>query len=269
MLPRILAIFVLALLPLAAHAQEEQQALVDRATLTLEEMIGQDPQSNKDRIDMLRQAKAVMICPRVFRAGFFIGGAGGDCVLTARDGAGSWSDPAFYTMGSASFGLQIGIQDAEIILMILTERGLNAILNSQFKVGADASVSFVVLGAGVEGATTAALRADIVAFAKTRGLYAGISLNGSIFSSRSSWNEKYYGKPVGARDIVMLMQVHNPGANPLRATLGRLGAKPTAPTPIPEDQNQIPTPPAPPAQASAPRGQVQQENLPTPLQPQH
>jgi lipid-binding SYLF domain-containing protein len=269
MLPRILAIIVLALLPLAARAQDEQQALVDRATLTVDEMIGQDPESNKDRIDLLRRAKAVMICPRVFRAGFFLGGAGGDCVLTARDGAGSWSDPAFYTLGSASFGLQIGIQDAEIILMILTEKGLNAILDSQFKIGADASVSFVVLGAGVEGATTAALRADIVAFAKTRGLYAGISLNGSIFSSRSGWDEKYYGKALSPRQIVILMQAHNPGANPLRATLSRFGTKPTAPTPIPEEQSQIPTPPAPPAQAAAPRGAVQQENLPTPLQPQH
>src|SRR5580704_10359436 len=86
-----------------------QQTLVDRATLTVQEMMTQ--QVSRDPRDLLRNAKAVMVCPRIFKAGFFFGGEGGNCVMLARAGNGTWSYPAFYTIGSGSFGLQIGIQD--------------------------------------------------------------------------------------------------------------------------------------------------------------
>lgn len=262
---RLAAILLLTLLPALAHAQGEQQTLVDRATLTVEEMLGQPP--DQQRTNTLRQSKAVMICPRIFRAGFFFGGAGGDCVLVARDGAGSWSAPAFYTIGSASFGLQIGIQDAEVIFMVLTERGLNALLDSQFKLGGDASVSFATAGVGVEGATTAALRADILAFAQSRGLYAGITLGGSLFSVKSEWNQAYYGQPYGARQIVIQMTANNPGANPLRAMLARYGSAQKVPMPD-AAAPQEPLAQTPPATAApAARAPVQQESLPTPLQP--
>ena len=127
---------------------------------------------------MLRQARAVMVCPRVFKAGFFFGGEGGNCVLAARDASGSWSYPAFYAMGSGSFGLQIGIQDAQFIMMILTDKGLSAIMDNQFKIGGDASIAVATLGAGVQGDTTAGLGADIVAYTQARGLYGGISAAG-------------------------------------------------------------------------------------------
>ena len=106
---------------------------------------------------LLQRARAVMICPRVFKAGFFFGGEGGACVLLARAGNGTWSYPAFYGMGSGSFGLQIGIQDAQFIMMIMTEKGLRAILDSQFKFGADASLAIATIGAGIQGSTTSAL----------------------------------------------------------------------------------------------------------------
>ncbi len=96
---------------------------------------------------MLERARGMMICPRVFKAGFFFGGEGGACVLLARAGNGTWSYPAFYGMGSGSFGLQIGIQDSQFIMLIMTRPGLNAILDSQFKIGADASLAIATLGA--------------------------------------------------------------------------------------------------------------------------
>jgi lipid-binding SYLF domain-containing protein len=142
---------------------------------------------------MLPHARAVLVCPRVFRASFLFGGEGGGCVLLARGGQGSWSSPAFYSMGGGSFGLQAGIQDAEIVMMILTDNGLRAVMDNQFRLGADASVALVTIGVGVEGATTTALNADIVAFAKTRGLFAGVSLQGSVMSSDSAGDEVYYG----------------------------------------------------------------------------
>lgn len=233
-----------AMLARPAAAQVEQQALVDRSTLAVQEMLGgaggPDAAHYNDAVTMLRRARAVMVCPRVFRAGFILGGQGGSCVLLARDGAGSWSSPAFYSLGAGSLGLQIGVQDAMVMMMVLTDRGLSALMDSQFKVGADASIAVATIGAGISGATTAAVGADIVTFAKTRGLYAGIALDGSLVSSRSDWNRVYYGQSVGARQIVVDMAAHNPGADPLRGALMRFGGAPAgtaAPQPYQQQQS--------------------------------
>ena len=228
-------------LPATAWAQADQQNLVDRATLTIEEVVG-GPGDQVAR-DALQRARAVMVCPRLFKAGFLFGGEGGGCVLVARDGAGSWSSPAFFGMGGGSIGLQIGIQDSEMVMMILTERGLGAVMDSQFKIGADASLAIATIGVGVEGATTANLNADIVAFERARGLFAGASVQGSILATDTNANRRYYGQDLAARQIVMQMQVSNPAADPLRAMLMRYGsptvayAAPAAPAyaPIPNN----------------------------------
>src|SRR5580692_6655328 len=129
-----------SLLTLAtAHAQSEPQALVDRSTLALQEMMTQT--ISQEPAQALQSARAVMICPQIFRAGFFIGGEGGGCVLVARGAENTWSYPAFYGMGSGSFGLQFGIQDSQFVMMIMTDRGLRAVLDSQVKLGADVSVA--------------------------------------------------------------------------------------------------------------------------------
>jgi SH3 domain-containing YSC84-like protein 1 len=224
---RFLFAAALLLLPVAARAQTEQQALVDRAALTVQDIM-QSPNS-ADLVGTLRRARAVMICPRIFKLGFILGGSGGGCVLAARDGSGSWSDPAFYGIGSGSLGFQAGIQDSETMMFILTPRGLDAVMDDQFKIGADASIAIATIGAGVEGATTAATGADIVAFSQARGLFAGASIAGSLLQSRTGWNQAYYGQALAARQIVLQMQANNPGANPLRAILMRFGAPGMAP----------------------------------------
>ncbi len=162
----LIAALALLLAPRGAQAQTEQQTLVDRATLAVQEMLSDS--NGKDARDMLKRAKGALVCPRIFKAGFIIGGSGGRCVLVGRTADGHWTDPAFYGIGSGSFGLQAGIQDAEVLFIVLTEKGLQALLDSQFKLGADASVAVASFGAGISGATTAALRADIVSFAETR-----------------------------------------------------------------------------------------------------
>jgi lipid-binding SYLF domain-containing protein len=215
----------------AAQAQTAEQAVVDRATLTVQEMLGGPDKGQQ--IDMLRRARAVMVCPQIFRAGFLLGGSGGQCVLVARDGAGSWSAPAFFHIGTGSIGFQAGIQDSEVMMMILTPRGLGAIMDSSFKFGGDASIAVATVGAGVEGATTAALSADIVAFSQTRGLFAGIALNGSLLTSQTRANRAYYGQDLAARQIVLQMQANNPGADPLRQMLMHFSGAPSAPAPRP------------------------------------
>lgn len=258
---RILLAAIFTLLTLvSARAQSDEQALVDRATLALQEMMTQTVSQDPQRA--LRSAHAVMVCPRIFRAGFFIGGEGGGCVLIARGASNTWSYPAFYGMGSGSFGLQIGIEDVQFVMMIMTERGLSAVLNSQVKLGADASIAVATIGAGVQGSTTASLGADILAFASARGLYGGISLAGSVMAARSEWDQAYYGQPLDAHDIVVSMQGANPGADPLREVLTRYGTPPAPPLPPAQT---VPIPPSYPApSAPAPSTQVQQQSLPPP-----
>ena len=198
-----------------------QQDIVDRSTLALKEILNST--QSKDVVDTLRSARAVMICPQVFKAGFVIGGSGGNCVLMARAAGGSWSDPAFYTIGSGSFGAQAGIQDAEVMIMIMTDRALDAVMQNHFKIGGDASLAFATVGAGVGGATTTALRADIVTFSRTRGLYAGVSIEGSVLSPDTDSDVAYYGQPYNGPQIVVQMMANNAGANPLRATLSQYG----------------------------------------------
>ncbi len=224
MMRRLLLGAALLLLPLApARAQQEQQALVDRATLAVQELVTTGD-GTQDVISYLRRARAVMVCPRVFRAGFIFGGEGGTCALVGRDAAGSWSSPAFYSFGSGSFGLQAGIQDSLVMMMIMTDRGLQAVMDSQFKVGADAALALATIGGGIQGSTTAAAGADIVAVARNRGLFAGMTLQGTIFSYRADWAQAYYGRQVSARQIVLAMEAHNAGSDPLRAMLMRHGA---------------------------------------------
>ncbi|WP_298162176.1 lipid-binding SYLF domain-containing protein [Acidocella sp.] len=210
----------LALAPVAAQADTPQH-LVDSATLALEDMMGGTEGTQAQTF--LRQAKAVVVCPSIFRGGFILGGEGGGCVMSARNDQGGWTYPAFYTLGSGSFGLQIGVQTAEVMIIIMTDGGLNALLNSQFKLGLDAGLSVATLGAGVNGAMSTALNADIITFSKSQGLYGGISLSGSVLSTDPGSDQSYYGQPLAARDIVVNGEGANPGAGPLRTMLTRYG----------------------------------------------
>lgn len=244
-----------------ARAQSDQQQIVDRAALAAQDML--NDRNGTDAQSVLRRARAVMICPQIFRAGFLLGGQGGSCVLLARDGAGSWSAPAFYGMAGGSIGFQAGVQDAEVMLFIMNDRGLTAVMDSQFKLGADATATFIDLGGGVEGATTAALRADIVGFTRARGIFAGISLGGSLLSARSEANAAYYGRTVAPQQIVLGMEATNPAADPLRAILIRYGTPPK-PQPVPALPAPVPLQPAP---AATPAPAAAQTAAPPPATP--
>jgi lipid-binding SYLF domain-containing protein len=163
-------------------------------------------------------------------------------VLLGRDAAGSWSSPAFYVLGSASFGLQAGIRDSQTLILVMNDRALDAMIDRQFTLGGDASLAVLHLGGGVEGSTTTALGADLVAFSRSRGFYAGLSLDGTVLQPQPEWNQAYYGRAVVARDIVRNMTVHNPGADPLRGALLRAAAPAPAVTGM--QPNPAYTPPA-------------------------
>jgi lipid-binding SYLF domain-containing protein len=203
----------------SAHADSDQQALVDHAIGTLQDL-RRDREFGNAR-ELLHQAQAVLIAPRIFKAGFFFGGEGGQAVLMTR-GEHGWSDPAFYTVASASFGLQIGAQESEMIMFIMSDRALQALLQDRFKIGANAGVAVATLGSTVEGATTANAGADIIVWASASGAYAGISLDGTLIEPQSSGDADYYGRPVTTSDIVRRRDVRNPAASALVRTLDEL-----------------------------------------------
>jgi SH3 domain-containing YSC84-like protein 1 len=204
---------------LPARAATDEQATVDHALGTLQDLRG-DKEFGNAR-DLLHRARAVLIAPRIFKAGFFVGGEGGQAVLMTR-GAHGWSDPAFYTVGSASFGLQIGAQESEMIMFIMSDRALRALMQDQFKIGANAGIAVATLGSTVEGATTSHAGADIIVWASSSGAYAGISLDGSVVAPKRDSDASYYGRSVTSSDIVIRRDVRNPAATPLVRTLNGL-----------------------------------------------
>ncbi|GBR52980.1 hypothetical protein AA106555_1111 [Neokomagataea thailandica NBRC 106555] len=207
----------------------EQQLTVDRATLAVQDLFsGTTPQSRSQQL--LAEAKAVMICPSILNMSFGIGGSGGRCVLMTRDARGSWSDPAFYRLSTGSLGVQVGIQSSEMVFFVMSQHGIQALLDSQFKFDATASASFATIGTGAEASTAGARNTDIYAAQKNQGLYAGAALGGSKLTVDSGANRAYYNQTVGPEDIVITMRVNNTAADPLRRALMNIAQTPTSPT---------------------------------------
>jgi len=147
----------------------------------------------------------MVIIPRSLRGGFIFGASGGNAVMVARNDDGSWSEPTFFTIGSLSFGLQIGGEASEIVLLVMTKRGVEQMLSTSVKLGADLTLAAGPIGGGGKAQTV-----DVLAFARSRGLYGGISLEGAILKARHSWNRDYYGADVSPVDIIYRQTVAHP-----------------------------------------------------------
>jgi len=185
--------------PMAARAAAEQKELVQRARTTLEEA-RHDPQFGTSA-DLFKRARAVMVVPQLVKGGFFVGGEGGNGVLFERAGTG-WGNPLFYTLGSVSFGLQIGLEVAEVVLFVMSDRALRAWTGDEVKLGAKAGLTVLVIGTNAEAATTTNANVDVIAWAKAKGAYAGITLEGSLIKPRHEWNTAYYGHPVSPGKVL-------------------------------------------------------------------
>jgi lipid-binding SYLF domain-containing protein len=193
-------------------------SIVDRSIETIERMRRID--ELRAFTEMIPKARGVVILPSVTRAGFIGGAEGGNGILLARDASGGWGYPAFYTLASGSVGLQIGIQNTEIILVIRNDKALNAILQHQGTLGADAGLTMGFIGIGAEAATTTALGADVVAFSNASvGLFIGASLDGSALVRRKDLNEAFYGAGATPSAITLEGKHQNPRADRLRAVL--------------------------------------------------
>ena len=209
------AVAATAVAPLA-HAQSEQQKLVGAAETTFSNFV-RDPDMTWIQQNLGR-AKAVLIAPEIVKAGFILGGSGGRAVLVARDAkSGKWAGPAFYTLATGSVGFQAGIAVSEAVTLVMTEKGMNSLLASTFKMGGDASVAAGPVGAGAKSDVVA----DLVTFSRSKGVYGGLNLDGTVVKTSDEWNSAYYGKKVLPPDILVRMNVQAQGAQSLLAEVAK------------------------------------------------
>lgn len=196
-----------------------QQQLVDKAQLTLEAFAA-DPQLKESLKDLNKEARALFIVPQFMRGAFIFGGAGGSGVLIARDErTGKWGDPVFYNIGSASFGAQIGADVSEMVLIVRTRKGLEEFYTNDFKLGANAGMATGPVGAGM---SAQGLAADIISYARQKGAFAGMAIDGAFVSVSNDSNQAYYGKPVRPTDIIVKKEIGNPKSLQLRAAADKL-----------------------------------------------
>ncbi len=208
-----------------AADRAEAQAIVDKSKGALTDLMGDEHFSWLH--EYLKHAKGVLIFPQVLKGGFILGGSGGTGVLVIKNSEnGTWSDPAFYTLGSVTFGLQIGGEASELVMVAMTQKAIDSLLASTLKLGGDVSVAVGPIGGGAKGSVTIPeVTADFFSFTKTKGLYAGLNLEGSVLEVRDSLNAAYYGKNVHPADILMKKSANNPGAEELRAALQKVSSK--------------------------------------------
>jgi lipid-binding SYLF domain-containing protein len=218
--PLLLAV-VAASLSSAALAQVDQRKLVTEATLTLSGFLN-DPDMPWLRNNFHR-AKAVLIAPSITKAGFIIGGSGGRALVLARDEkTGKWAGPAFYILATGSVGFQAGVSVSETVSLVMTEKGLNSLLSSSFKLGGDVSVAAGPIGTGAQSD----LVADFISFSRSKGIYGGLSLDGTVASTADSWNHEYYGHAVSVPDILIRASVRQKQASELINVVTAAAKKP-------------------------------------------
>lgn len=223
---------LIAIAPAAAKPkQEKAEELIVKAADTVSYFANDS--AFEPLWDAADDAKAMVIIPKSLRGGFIVGASGGNAVMVARNEDGSWSEPTFFTVGSLSIGFQAGFEGSETILLVMTQRGMEHLLSTTVKLGADLSLAAGPIGAGAKAQTV-----DVLAFSRSRGLYGGVSLEGAILKSRGSWNRDYYQANVTPADVVYRERVSRPQSAVLQNAVWALahrdqpGAQPTLVAPL-------------------------------------
>ncbi len=205
--------------PAFADLNKDQKTafeIVNESKVTLKNF-NDDPELKWFRNHFTR-AKGILIIPTLLKGGFIFGGSGGTGVLFRHDIENNqWSYPGFYSIGSISVGFQIGLEVAEVVLLIMTDRGMDALLSSKLQLGSDASIALGPIGIGTQAATS-----DVLQYARAKGAFVGLTLEGSILTTRDSLNEAYYGRPVSPVEIFIKSEVNNSQADSIRYMLDTL-----------------------------------------------
>ena len=197
----LIAVAVLLCIP-AAYAYDrnsEVERLHDSATVLNEIMAAPDKGIPEE---VFHDAKCVAVIPSMLKAAFGVGGAYGKGVASCRNENG-WSAPAFFTLKGGSFGFQIGGEAADIIMLIMNDRGMNGLLESKVKLGADASVAAGPVGRHADASTDWKMRAEVLTYSRARGLFVGISLNGAVLEQHKEDTREFYGNMIPFRTILL------------------------------------------------------------------
>jgi lipid-binding SYLF domain-containing protein len=198
----------------AAPGAEAEQRIVDESAAVVTRMRGNAKFASLDRF--LKDARGVLVFPRLVKASFIVGGEGGTGVLVARGKDGAFSAPAFYGIGSGSFGPQVGYREAAVVLLLMNDGALQAVLRSGLTLGANASVA-AGNDSGEARATTATH--DVIAYVDVDGVFVGASIDGAVVEPRSKFSQAYYGVDVVPSEVVVDRRYDHPGAAGLRSAL--------------------------------------------------
>ena len=194
-----------------AHADSRWSRLVEESGQILGEIQQMPDQSIPE--DLMRSCNAICIFPNTISAGFIFGGKYGQGIMLVRDEkTGDWSPPAAFTMAGGSFGWQIGGQATDFVLLVMNRRSIDGILDGKFKLGADASVAAGPVGRAAEASTDIQLKGGILSYSRTRGLFAGVKLEGAIITQQWDGNFALYGKGFSARQILLEDMVKMPAS---------------------------------------------------------
>jgi lipid-binding SYLF domain-containing protein len=173
--------------------------------------------------DLLDKAECVVIYPSVKKAAFIVGGSFGRGVITCRSGenfTGKWSAPAMFALEGGSFGLQIGGEATDFVLLVMNDKGANSIMSSKVKLGGDASVAAGPVGRSTSAETDVVMKAEILSWSRARGVFGGLSLEGSTVRSDDDANKNLYGEKLNAKEIVREGKAKaTPAAQPLLSEL--------------------------------------------------
>jgi lipid-binding SYLF domain-containing protein len=217
---------LLCALPLTAAGDSRESKRLWNCGQVLKEIL--DISDNIPQ-DLLESAKCVVVYPSVLKAAFVVGGSYGRGAMTCRTGEnynGPWSAPSMMALEAGGVGFQIGGQATDFVLLVMNGRGGHSILSSKVKLGADAAVAAGPLGRDAQAATDVALRAEVLTYSRSRGLFAGVSLEGSTVRPDNDANEHIYGKKLPSEDIVFKGAVPVPAsARTLIATLNKKARK--------------------------------------------
>jgi lipid-binding SYLF domain-containing protein len=200
-LPRLIAIVALALLPaVAVHAEDPPLVRAKNAVRVLSEVMEAPDKSIPT--DLLREAHAIAVIPDMVKAGLIFGGRRGEGLISVKSPDGTWSNPSFISLTGGSVGFQAGISSTDVILVFRTQRGVDSIVNGKFTLGADASAAAGPVGRTATVATDGQMKAEIYSYSRSRGLFAGVALDGSALRIDDDANAAVYGSDITPRRIL-------------------------------------------------------------------
>jgi lipid-binding SYLF domain-containing protein len=205
-----LLVLMISIQTSAQGSKAEERERAHKAAAAFQEIMSAPDQGIPQ--ELLDRAHCVAVFPSVKKGGFIVGGQYGKGLISCRRAQGSWGSPAYFTIGGGSFGLQIGGQAVDLVLLIMNRSGVEGLLKDKFEIGAGAAVSAGPVGRNTHVSTDVLLKSQIVSYSRSRGLFAGLELKGAVIAQDKEANKDIYGQEISAREIIVDGKVRTPSA---------------------------------------------------------